>query len=274
MGWIVVLIIFVIILAIWFVRKKKPIQRSLSRPTTTEVCRRVVPRHSKTHELLQLGYTKKIRLTIKYRTRTPLPGEPAIKTRDVDVYGLGDEYFDAYCHFRDALRTFKISRVLWARLCEDTYQIPVDYVPSGWVTGEFEELKDAALEKPVQVAPLNIPTSPGPEGSDTGYKQKKQQSLSKEAVTYGWGREARRTYVSYDWQRIFEESIRTVLPDEWSPALPYLFEAYELEKQGADQQKVEEMLEKARQADSNATGFYIARRSIIKKMQNHEHKLE
>jgi len=147
MGWIVVLIIFVIILAIWLGRKKKPLERSPSQLTTTEARRGAVAMQSKTHKLLQRRYTKK-----------------------------------------------------------------------------------------------------------------NEQS-----------RESSKTYVRYDWQRIHEKSIRTVFPDEWSPALPYLFEAYELEKAGADQQKIQEMLEKARQADSNATSFYMARRSIIKKMQNANH---
>lgn len=147
MGWIVVLLIAFIILVIWLSQKKQPTQRSSSQPTITGVRRRAAPRHGKTRELLQLGYIKKLRLTIKYETRNPLPGEPAIKIRDVDVYRLGDEYFDAYCHFRNALRTFKISRVQWARLSEEMYQIPPDYVPSGWVTDGWGELRDTENQK-------------------------------------------------------------------------------------------------------------------------------
>ena len=52
--------------------------------------------------------------------------------------------------------------------------------------------------------------------------------------------------------------------------LPYLHEAHKLETEGADQQKVQEMLDKAREADSNATSFYTGRRSIMRKMQNRE----
>jgi hypothetical protein len=270
-GWIVVLIIFIIILVIWLTRRKEPAQRSSSsQPTTTEVRRRAVPRHGKTRELLQLGYTRKLRLKIKYETGNPLPGEPAIKVRDIDIYGLGSEYFDAYCHYRSAQRTFKIVRVLWARLSDETYQIPPDYVPSGWVTEGWGEMKDESVE----VAPPNVPTSLTPKDIEIGYKQEEWQRASREAATYGRGSEVTRTYARHDWQKLFEESIKTPFPDEWSSALPYLHEAYKLEREGADQQKVQEVLEKARQADSNATSFYMGRRSIMEKMQKHDHELE
>lgn len=99
------------------------------------------------------------------------------------------------------------------------------------------------------------------------HKQERRQRTSKEATIYGRSDEVARTYARHDWQKLFEESIKTPFPDEWSPALPYLYEANKLEKEGADQQRVQEMLEKARQADSNTTSFYIGRWSIIKKTQ-------
>jgi len=105
------------------------------------------------------------------------------------------------------------------------------------------------------------------EDSRDKHKQEGRQRASKEATTYGRSDEVTRTYVRHDRQKLFEESIKTPFPDEWSPALPYLYEANKLEREGADQQRVQEMLEKARQADSNATSFYIGRWSIIKKTQ-------
>lgn len=270
MGWIVVLIVFIIILVIWLSQKKEPIHRSSSQPPLNKVRRRAVPMHGKAHELLQLGFTKKLRLTIKYETLNHLPDEPAIKVRDIDIYGLGSEYFDAYCHYRRAQRTFKISRVLLARLSDVTYQIPPDYVPSGWVTEGWGEFRDAMLEELVKAAPTNITTSLKPKDTEIGYKQKKRQRVSGEVGTkFGHSDDFHRTYVRYDWQKRFEESIRTPFPDEWSPALPYLHEAYKLEKEGGNEQKIQELLEKARDADSNATNFYIGRQSIINKI-NHE----
>jgi hypothetical protein len=221
-----------------------------------------------------LGYTKKLRLTIKYKTRNPLPGEPAIKIREVDVYGLGNEYFDAYCHFRNAQRTFKISRVLWARISEDTYQIPVEYIPSGWVTEGWGELKDATVAESVEQASSVAHVSLTPKDIEVKHKQEERKLVSRETNTYGRRDQVARTYVRHDWQKLFEESIRTPFPDEWSPALQYLYEAYKLETEGADQQKVQEMLERARQADSNATSYYIGRRSIMRKMQHQNNELE
>lgn len=276
MGWIVVLIIFIIILAIWLTRKKEPAKRSSSQPTITEVPHRAASRQSKIRELLQLGHIRKLRLTIKYKTGNPPPGEPAIKIRDVDIYGISNKYgyFDAYCHYRSAQRTFKISRVLWARLSNETYQIPHNYVPSGWVTEGRGELKDAPLEESVEVAPSDVHVSLPPKDIQVTHKQEERKLVSRETDTYGRHDEVARTYVRHDWQKLFEESIRTPFPDEWSPALPYLYKAYKLETEGADQQKVQEMLEKAREADSNATSFYIGRRSIMRKIQYRNNELE
>ena len=53
-------------------------------------------------------------------------------------------------------------------------------------------------------------------------------------------------------------------------ALPYLFEANRLEREGADQQQNQELLEKAHNADSSVTSFYIGHWSIIKKMQKQQ----
>ena len=71
--------------------------------------------------------------------------------------------------------------------------------------------------------------------------------------------------IPYDYQKRFEKSILSPFPEELSPALPYLHEANRLEIEGADQHRVEEMIEKARQVDSSATLYYLARWSIIKK---------
>ena len=129
------------------------------------------------------------------------------------------------------------------------------------------------LEESAGLAPQNALPSVMPKHIEHGYKRERQR-FCREASASGRSDEVGKTYVRHDWQKLFEESIKTPFPDEWSPALPYLYEAYKLEKEGADQQKVQEVLEKARQADSNATSFYMGRRSIMEKMQKHDHELE
>lgn len=75
----------------------------------------------------------------------------------------------------------------------------------------------------------------------------------------------RSSHSHHDYQKSFEKSIRTPFPEEWTPALPYLKEAHRLEMEGADQHRVDEMIEKARQEDSNATSYYLGRWAIMKK---------
>ncbi|GAH34598.1 unnamed protein product, partial [marine sediment metagenome] len=115
----------------------------------------------------------------------------------------------------------------------------------------------------------NLPMS---KDAHNKYEEDKLRRISKEAIPYGQGGEGTRTYVRYDWRRQFEESILTPFPEEWSPALPYLHEAYRLEEEGADQEKIQEVLEKARKADKDATAFYLGRLSIIRKVQSDRHQ--
>ncbi len=274
MGWIVVLLIAIIVFWIWLGQKKQPV-RTVSTPSPiTKPSRRAKGRESEIVKSLRLGYARKLRVKIKYETGNPLPGEPAIKVRDIDIYGLGSEYFDAYCHYRSEQRTFRISRVISAQLSDITYQIPSDYTASGWVTEGWGEIKDATLEESAQLIPPNVPSSLKSQDTESGYKQKKRQQTSREADTSGYSSDVTRIYATQDWQKLFEKSIKTPFPDEWSPALPYLHKAYNLEKEGADQIKIREMIEKAYELDRNATTFYVGRMAIMKKTQNHARELE
>ncbi len=100
------------------------------------------------------------------------------------------------------------------------------------------------------------------------YKDDEQQRDSKQVGPYGYSGGGTRTHARYDWQKRFEESIITPFPEEWSLASPHLHEAYRLEEEGADQEKIQKVLEKARQADKDATAFYLGRMSIIKKVRS------
>jgi hypothetical protein len=264
MGWIVIPVIVFTIFVIWLIRRRKPPENTPHKIPPLKVGGKARPADDRTAELLLLAYTKRLRITMEYETGNPMPEEPARKVRDIDIYGLGNGYFDAYCHYRKAQRTFKLSRVLWIRICDQTYQIPTDYVPTGWVREGEGELAEGTLNQSIETAPPNTPHPP----TEKGHRSPRKASRYRE------GSETPKSYVHYDWERIFENSIRTPFPDELSPASPYLHEAYRLEKEGADQQKVQELLEKAREVDSNATGFYLVRWSIIKKRRRQTGQLE
>ena len=273
MDWVVIVFICI---AVFFFFILNTFSSRHSRKTTSRRITAVVPlqRSSKEVEirrLLDLAYTTKQRLSMKYETSNPLPGDPSIKIRDVDIYGLGDEYFEAYCLYRCEVRTFKISRVLWARLSSERYVIPHAYAPNSWVTEGWGEIEDGKLEL-IEEASSERTNLPMSKDVQNKYERDEKQRVSKEATPYGHGGEGTKTHVRYDLQKRFEESILTPFPEEWSPALPHLYKAYRLEEEGADREKIQKVLEKAHQADKDATAFYLGRLSIIKKIRSDRHQ--
>ena len=63
----------------------------------------------------------------------------------------------------------------------------------------------------------------------------------------------------------FEDSIRTPYPDEYTPALTFLRDANKLGKEGAPKEQIDEAIELARLADSDATSLYLTCWEIIKR---------
>lgn len=103
-------------------------------------------------------------------------------------------------------------------------------------------------------------------------KDDKQRRVPKQIGPYGHGQQDTKTHTRYNRQQILDESILTPFPEELSPASYLLHEAYNLEKEGADQEIIQEVLQKARQVDKNATAFYLGRMSIIRKVQDKHHR--
>ncbi len=103
-------------------------------------------------------------------------------------------------------------------------------------------------------------------------KDDKQRRVSKQIGPYGYGQQDTKTHTRYDRQKIFDESILTPFPEKLSPASYLLHEAYKLEEERADQEKIQEVLEKARQVDKDATAFYLGRMSIIRKVRDKRHR--
>jgi hypothetical protein len=141
---------------------------------------------------------------------------------------------------------------------QDTAVLPPKKSSEGVENSKVEAIEEASSEH-IDLSVL--------EGSRDKHKQEGRQRVSKEATAHGFSGEAARTYARYDWQKHFEESILTPFPEEWSPALPHLHEAYKLEEEGADREKIQKVLEKAHRLDKDATAFYLGRMSIIKKVR-------
>ena len=96
----------------------------------------------------------------------------------------------------------------------------------------------------------------------------RQPRIYKPLTTFRPPTEQRKSYVRYDWQKIFEDSILSPFPEDFlSPAFPYLREANRLERAGADRILVEQALTKAHELDAKAVELYLARWSIMKKRQ-------
>ena len=80
-------------------------------------------------DILQEAFNRRERVEIEYISSTCRCGENFRKRRKVDIYSFGDFYFEAYCHLRNDLRTFRIDRVLNVKMTNQSYTIPNDYVP-------------------------------------------------------------------------------------------------------------------------------------------------
>jgi hypothetical protein len=57
------------------------------------------------------------------------------------------------------------------------------------------------------------------------------------------------------------------IPDEYSKAHPFLFKAEELERAGAKQQEIEDVLQKARNADADAYKYYMSRKAVQREVR-------
>jgi len=93
--------------------------------------------------------------------------------------------------------------------------------------------------------------------------------IHKPVTTYPLSSKQQKSYVRYDWQKNFEDSIVSPFPED-SPALPFLVEANRLEREGAHPILIKQALSEANKLDTKAYELYIARWSIIKK----RHKLK
>jgi len=125
-----------------------------------------------------------------------------------------------------------------------------------------EEIRDTRVEEIEEESPAHG-SLPATEDFPDKHERDAHKNRRKEAIPYGGvGRESKR-HASMDWQKYFEDSIRSPFPES-SLALPYLHEAHRLAKEGANPKEIEKTLEKAREVDPAAVAFYLGRMEIIK----------
>jgi len=76
------------------------------------------------------------RVRLSYRGRN----QPEPLQRDVDpyvlVHGWGWQYCLGYCHLRQAIRSFRVDRILELALLEQNFEIPADFDLEAYVAGE------------------------------------------------------------------------------------------------------------------------------------------
>ena len=84
-------------------------------------------------KMLTEAFEKRLQVEIDYLSQSSKGGEPARKVRRVDVYAIREPYFEGYCHFRQAVRQFRIDRILDIKPTWQRYTIPSDFVPTSVV---------------------------------------------------------------------------------------------------------------------------------------------
>ena len=75
------------------------------------------------HKTVDKAFNNKLRLEIEYFS---MQEEAAIK-RKIDIYAKNSKYIIGYCHLRNAIRKFRLSRIIKAKITNEIYKIPIDF---------------------------------------------------------------------------------------------------------------------------------------------------
>ena len=81
-------------------------------------------------KMLAEAHEKRLQVEIEYLSQSVARGESPTRVRRVDVYHIQEPYFEGYCHFRQAVRQFRLDRILDIKPTWQRYAIPADYVPA------------------------------------------------------------------------------------------------------------------------------------------------
>ncbi|MBI3996698.1 MAG: WYL domain-containing protein [Candidatus Omnitrophica bacterium] len=81
-------------------------------------------------KMLTEAFGKRLQVEIEYLSQSAASGESPRNVRKVDVYSITEPYFEGYCHLRQAVRQFRIDRVLDIKPTWQRYTVPSDFVPT------------------------------------------------------------------------------------------------------------------------------------------------
>jgi len=109
----------------------RKLRKSLSEEDARQVDQKVLLRkHSlggeideKVYSKLEEAFNRKRRVEIEYFS---IEEARAIKRR-IDIYYKSRRYVVAFCHLRGAIRKFRTSRIINARLIDEKYAVPNDF---------------------------------------------------------------------------------------------------------------------------------------------------
>lgn len=78
-------------------------------------------------KILEEAMQGRRRLAIEYISSENRNGEGYRKSRLIDIYEIKKDSIEAFCHLRQGLRNFRISRILKAEVTGESYLIPRDF---------------------------------------------------------------------------------------------------------------------------------------------------
>lgn len=78
-------------------------------------------------ELLHDAFTKRRRVAIEYISSENTDGLGFKKLRLVDIYKIKKDEIEAYCHLRQGLRMFRMSRIRAVESTDESYVVPGDF---------------------------------------------------------------------------------------------------------------------------------------------------
>lgn len=81
-------------------------------------------------KILTEAFQKRLQVEIDYLSQSAAGSESPRRVRCVDVYHIQEPYVEGYCHFRQALRQFRIDRIMDIKPTWQRYTIPADFVPT------------------------------------------------------------------------------------------------------------------------------------------------